>query len=97
MKHWHRNLLGLLGCITAISIHTLVQGASYNRYNLDHISAEKCEIKMGVAPPDSAAFVGMTWNEMANKAMVSIGKRNLGPGTMSGRVTALAVPRKSPF
>jgi len=97
MKHWHRNLLGLLGCITAISIHTPVQGASYNRYNLDHISAEKCEIKVGVAPPDSAAFVGMTWNEMSNKAMVSIGKRNLGPGTMSGRVTALAVPRKSPY
>lgn len=41
--------------------------------------------------------VPITWNSAVNQAMNQLPKRNLGPGTMSGRVTALAVPRKMPY
>lgn len=61
------------------------------------ISANSGKQLSVISPPDSAVVVGMSWNELANRSMVSISKRNLGPGTMSGRVTAIAVPRKSPY
>ena len=36
------------------------------------------------------------WNQAVNHAMKTIPKRNLGPGAMSGRITALAVPTVEP-
>lgn len=36
------------------------------------------------------------WNQAVNHALKSIPKRNLGPGAMSGRITALAVPTVEP-
>ncbi len=82
MKRINPILLGLFCSISAFS---------------GELSATS-EKREGVSiPPDTSVVVGMSWNELANRAMVSIPKRNLGPGTMSGRVTAIAVPRKSPY
>jgi len=36
------------------------------------------------------------WNQAVNHALKTIPKRNLGPGAMSGRITALAVPTVEP-
>jgi photosystem II stability/assembly factor-like uncharacterized protein len=82
MKRINPILLGLFCSISAFSGELLA-------------TSEKLK-DVGI-PPDTSVLVGMSWNELANRAMVSIPKRNLGPGTMSGRVTAIAVPRKSPY
>ena len=53
----------------------------------------------GVKPvlAETKKEVPISWNQAVGQALANLPKRNLGPGTMSGRVTALAVPRKMPY